>query len=83
MRRALEANPSLEQRQRLEQLLAKLGVSWPWLPLQTWRALAVLERIGTPEAKLLLENLATGAAEAPLTREAKASLERLARRPGR
>jgi len=36
-----------------------------------------LERIGTSEAKKLLETLATGAEGARLTEEAKASLERL------
>jgi len=38
---------------------------------------AVLEDIGTPEARRLLETLATGAAEARQTREAKAALRRL------
>jgi hypothetical protein len=41
-----------------------------------------LERIGTPEARQLLKRLATGAPGARLTREAKASLERLAIHPG-
>ena len=40
----------------------------------------VLEAIGSAEAKQLLESLANGAPEANLTREAKAALERLARR---
>lgn len=37
----------------------------------------VLEHFGTPAAKQLLETLSRGAAEAGLTQEAKASLERL------
>ena len=41
------------------------------------RALEVLERIGTPEARQILLSLAKGAPEAALTQEAKASLERL------
>jgi hypothetical protein len=45
------------------------------------RTLEVLERTGSPEAKSALEELAKGAAEAELTREAKATLERLAKRP--
>ena len=42
-----------------------------------WRALVVLERIGTKEATALLEKLAAGDANAQLTLEAKASLDRL------
>jgi hypothetical protein len=44
------------------------------------RAVAVLEDLGTPAARELLEGLAAGAPEARLTREAKASLRRLGRR---
>jgi RNA polymerase sigma factor (sigma-70 family) len=45
------------------------------------RAVEVLEHIGTPEARRLLKALAGGAVEAFLTREAKASLQRLEQRP--
>ena len=48
---------------------------WPGL-----RAVEVLERIGTPEARQVLAKLADGAPEARLTQEAKASLQRLAKR---
>jgi hypothetical protein len=48
--------------------------------LRGLRAVAVLEHIGTPEAKQLLVNLSEGAPEARLTREAKAALGRLVRR---
>jgi hypothetical protein len=48
------------------------------------RAVAVLERMATKEARQLLRRLADGAAGALLTREAKAALERQARlKPGR
>lgn len=47
------------------------------------RAIEVLKVAATPEAKRLLEMLAAGAAEAELTREAKASLQRLAKRASR
>jgi hypothetical protein len=45
------------------------------------RVCDVLERAGTPEARRLLEALAEGAAGARLAQEAKATLERLAKRP--
>ena len=52
--------------------------------MQALRAVEVLEMIGTAEARKVLEGLARGAAECDLTREAKAALERLARRsPGK
>jgi len=41
------------------------------------RGVEVLERIGTPEAKKLLETLSSGETAARLTREAKAALRRL------
>jgi hypothetical protein len=40
-----------------------------------------LEQAGTPDARRLLEDLGRGAPEARLTREAKAALLRLERRP--
>jgi hypothetical protein len=43
--------------------------------------LEVLEQIGTKEAEELLKTLAGGAPGVFLTREAKASLDRLSRRP--
>jgi hypothetical protein len=45
------------------------------------RALEVLERARTPEARKLLEALAGGAAEAERTVQAKAALERLSKTP--
>ena len=78
LRKALAARPPLEARQRLEQLLNKLdGPITSPETLQMLRALEVLERIGTPEARQILLSLAKGAPEAALTQEAKASLERL------
>ena len=78
LRRALQNKPSLEARRRIEAILAK-----PGLPsaedLRALRAIAVLERIGTPEARRILEKLAGGAA-APETRAAQAALQRLKHR---
>jgi hypothetical protein len=48
--------------------------------LRQVRAIEVLERIGTPEARALLESLTRGAAGARLTREAQAAVRRLSAR---
>jgi hypothetical protein len=84
LQKALEAKPDLEMRRRVERLLEKLKRD-EWEPsldrLRTLRALEVLERIGTSEAKQVLRGLAQGAPEARLTRDAQAALQRLARRP--
>jgi RNA polymerase sigma factor (sigma-70 family) len=81
LRRTLADKPSLEVSRRIQSLLDKLHepVTQPE-QLRGLRALAVLEEIGTPEAQEILKILATGAAEARLTQEAKASLDRLAHR---
>jgi hypothetical protein len=44
--------------------------------LRILRALQTLERIGTAEAKKLVEEAANGETDAPLTREAKLALDR-------
>jgi len=77
LRATLKAKPSLEQRQRIESLLAALVESPPPLvpeDLQQLRALIVLEHIGTPEARRLLEDAAKGPSSARLTRQARAAL---------
>lgn len=48
--------------------------------MQSLRTVQVLEHLATPEAKDLLKKPAEGAEGARLTKEAKASLERLSRR---
>lgn len=80
LRAALKGGVSAEQRRRIEEALASLTAVPPAKTLRDLRAVEVLERIGTQEAKDLLEKLAQGAPEARLTREAKASLQRLTRR---
>ena len=49
--------------------------------LRTVRALAALERVGTPEARAVLERMAQGNPDAVETRYAKSVLNRLGRRP--
>jgi WD40 repeat protein len=77
-RRLLEGRPSVEQRRRAEQLLAKLGppVADPER-LRALRAVEVLGWVGTPEARQVLEGLANGAPAARLTRAAADTLARL------
>jgi hypothetical protein len=78
IRGLLAKKPSPEVCKRLE---AIRGIRHPEVSRQV-RAVQVLERIGTKEARQVLKALAKGAPAAPLTREAAASLERLARRRG-
>jgi WD40 repeat protein len=83
LRSALAGNPSPEARRRVEALLEKhkqrtLSAD----QLRMLRAIEVLEGTGIPSARQLLDRLAGGAPAAYLTQEAKAALDRLARRPG-
>jgi WD40 repeat protein len=78
---ALNKKPSLELRRRVEALLKKLEGPEPALDLPSERALEVLEHIGNGDVRQLLQALAAGEPAAPLTRDAKATLERLLRRP--
>jgi WD40 repeat protein len=81
LRKTLAKPASAEVRRRVERLLQ--GLESPILTgtrLQSVRVTEVLEQIGTPAAIRLLEDLAKGTPKARLTQEAKASLERLARR---
>jgi RNA polymerase sigma factor (sigma-70 family) len=81
LKEALAARPSAETRQRLERLVDRLGTG-ELAPdmLRGVRAVEVLERLGTAEAKELLTRLAGGAVTARLTREADAARQRLAAR---
>jgi RNA polymerase sigma factor (sigma-70 family) len=80
LRAALAANPPLEARRRMSDMLAKLrlAVLAPEA-LRAVRGVQVLETIANTEARKVLTVLAGGAAGARLTQEAQASLERLAR----
>lgn len=82
LRSTLADKPSLEARRRVEELLRRLDTfALSGQALASWRALEVLERVNTPEARQLLEKLSRGAPGARQTEEAKAALERLAKRP--
>jgi hypothetical protein len=73
VRATLAGRPSPEARRRLTQALHEMNrLRW-----RVIRAVASLEKIGSPEAQAVLEALCQGAPEALLTREAKAALERL------
>ena len=74
---ALAQKPSLEGARRLEMLLEKSAKAESAPPaLRASRAVAVLERAGTSEARQLLESFARGSPDAFLTRHAIAALKR-------
>jgi WD40 repeat protein len=85
LRLALEKKPSAEAQRRIENLLAKLKARSPevgGLPVRQLRAVRVLEQIGTEEARDLLGELIAKTKEPALAVEARAALDRLARRKG-
>ena len=79
LQNARAASDSLEQQKRLDRLLAKLTGFGPSPETRRGiRAVAALARIGGPEVRKILESLAKGPSDNPLTLEARASLARLA-----
>jgi WD40 repeat protein len=84
-RTALEkaaGSPSAEVRRRGKQLLDRLDRGQlSGAQARPVRAVEVLEKVGTPEARRLLGLLARGAADAALTRDAAAALTRLGDEP--
>jgi hypothetical protein len=80
LRNALNQTSTAEQRDRLEKLVGPLEKSELFGErLRQARALEVLEHITAAEARQLLALWATGLAEARLTQEAKAVLQRMNR----
>jgi WD40 repeat protein len=78
LRKMLAAELSVEVRRRVEQLLEGIREGpRPAGATREARALEVLEVIGTPEARAIMEKLAGGAPSAGLTRAAKRALARL------
>jgi WD40 repeat protein len=79
LEKALASSPSAEVKRRAEALLAKLDGTPGPERLRELRALEVLETLGTPEARQVVEALANWPPAARLTREARGALERLKR----
>jgi RNA polymerase sigma factor (sigma-70 family) len=79
LRQVLEETKSAEVKRRVKEILAGLSPAKDTEGLRERRAVAALERMGTPEARELLRTLAGGAADAPLTRDARRALGRLGR----
>jgi WD40 repeat protein len=78
LRALLKANPSLEQRARVEKLLARFREPIrDGDKLRALRAVELLELAGSLEAIDVLQTLADGAENAYVTREAQAALRRL------
>lgn len=76
--------PSLEVRRRIERILEKIKAGKGTGPssevLRALRAVTILESLASPDARQLLEKFANGMPDAQLTQDAKAALDRLARR---
>jgi hypothetical protein len=81
LRKEAEENPSAEVRLRLKRVVAaRREVDPESKRLRTVRGVETLERIGTAEARTVLQSLAERAPETWLKQEAKGSLERLQKR---
>jgi hypothetical protein len=81
VRKRLAKGESAEVRRRAQEFLDRFDPPTPSPDrLRQLRAVELLEGIATPAARDVLSKLAKGAAEAPLSREAAAALERLRRR---
>jgi WD40 repeat protein len=77
----LEGASSVELRRRAQDLLARLeGSTETPERRRVLRAIEILERLATPDARGLLARLANEATEAEMAREARASLQRLGKR---
>lgn len=77
LRKALNRKFPLESKRRVESIVARLtdppGPIW----LANLRAFETLELIGSPAARKLLEEIAAGHMDSPLTLEARRSLDRM------
>jgi hypothetical protein len=82
LRSALQGKPTPEARRRMESLLKNLAAVPNAQLLRQLRAIEALERLATPQARALIREVAGGAPDARLTREANAALRRLNTHPG-
>jgi hypothetical protein len=78
LREVLAGQPNAEVQRRVNQLLARLEGPER---LRQLRAVEVLEFIETVDARALLTAWAAGVPDAPLTKDAAATLDRLEKRP--
>jgi WD40 repeat protein len=76
LQQALKKPVSLEMKRRIEQLIEDAGRLDPRFPPQS-RLIEVLEHIGSPAARAVLQTLAAGAPEDRQTIEARAALGRI------
>jgi tricorn protease-like protein len=81
LRRALAGRPTLEVRKRVQELLEGIATAKATRLLQRLRALEVLEHMDDAGARALLADLAKSAPEARVREDAKASLDRVRKRP--
>jgi WD40 repeat protein len=81
LRKALANNPTVEAKKRLDGLINRLNGGGGPERLRSLRAIEVLERIGTAQAKELLRELSRKSLPADLDDEIRASLRRLGERP--
>ena len=77
IREALKKDMSAESQRRLTQILATVSNAPDPESVRTVRAIMVLERIGAPEARGVLEAMSRGAPGTRVTEEAAAALRRL------
>jgi hypothetical protein len=77
LEKLLNGKPTLDLKNRVEELLKRSQMAPVGDRLRGVRAVEVLSRISTPAARQALTELADGAPDAWLTREARAAMERL------
>jgi WD40 repeat protein len=77
LRQTLADKPALEVRRRIEDLLRNRLRTPSAQTLRILRAVAILERIGSAEARQVLQSLARGASAARETEAAQTALQRL------